>query len=636
MGKNPRNKKKPSKTYKMCYDGEGPSLTINRPKTQKELTREEMEEDLYKRIMLLNERRPIIKSLRYSNKHKMLLYGVLLDKLELDREFELEDEMVGKELIRGYKAIKEKGDPRVFIDCGRLLNVLYQVGVTTILANFMLLDVPVDRDVTMIAGRSFLYICGAIMNTIKGKMSTFDGFVHQQFNVAKVRNVHAESDSDDDEDYCLKRDDSGKPFYGPNYAKKRVVTGNNYTRVTYNNSTRKTHPSAHKKMAPRAVLMKTGLRPLNIARPVNTAHPKTTVNSARPNVMLRAVNTARPRAVNTARPRVVNTARPNSAVVNAVRASQVNAVKTSACWVWRPTKTNGASITLKRHNYIDERNDQDMFDTSILDNEEVVAEKEVSTADSVPTAGEVVTTAGVEVSTVAITSQISMDEITLAKALIDIKTSKPKAKGIMTDEEVARNLEAQMQAELEEEERLARQKEEEANIALVVKYDNTQAMMDADYELATRLQKEEIGELNIEERSRLRAVNTARPRAVNTARPRVVNTARPNSAVVNAVRASQEVSTADSVPTAGEVVTTAGVEVSTAAITSQISMDEITLAKALIDIKTSKPKAKGIVIQEPSETPKPTPIDSSQQPSKAKDKGKAKIIEPEKPLKKKD
>ncbi|GJT31950.1 ribonuclease H-like domain-containing protein [Tanacetum coccineum] len=86
-------------------------------------------------------------------------------------------------------------------------------------------------------------------------------------------------------------------------------------------------------MAPRAVLMKTGLRPLNTARPVNTAHPKTTVYSAR------------------SMPKVINTARPNSAVVNAVRANQVNAVKASACWVWRPTKLNSASITLKRHNY---------------------------------------------------------------------------------------------------------------------------------------------------------------------------------------------------------------------------------------------------------------------------------------------
>nr|GEX20551.1 hypothetical protein [Tanacetum cinerariifolium] len=43
------------------------------------------------------------------------------------------------------------------------------------------------------------------------------------------------------------------------------------------------------------------------------------------------------------------------------------------------------------------RNDQDMFDTSILDDDEVVAEKEVTTADPVTTAGEVVTIAGVEI-----------------------------------------------------------------------------------------------------------------------------------------------------------------------------------------------------------------------------------------------
>ncbi|GJX67814.1 putative reverse transcriptase domain-containing protein [Tanacetum coccineum] len=68
-----------------------------------------------------------------------------------------------------------------------------------------------------------------------------------------------------------------------------------------------------------------------------------------------AVNTARPKVVNTARPKVVKTARPNSAVVNAVRVNQANVVKTSACWVWRPTKPDSASITLKKHNYIDAR-----------------------------------------------------------------------------------------------------------------------------------------------------------------------------------------------------------------------------------------------------------------------------------------
>ncbi|GJV85850.1 hypothetical protein Tco_1525748 [Tanacetum coccineum] len=71
---------------------------------------------------------------------------------------------------------------------------------------------------------------------------------------------------------------------------------------------------------------------------------------------------------------------------------------------------------------------------------------------------------------------------------------------IKFDEEVAQRLQAQMQAELEEEERLAKQREEDANIA---EWDDVQAMMDVDYELAARLQEQEQGELTIEERSKM-------------------------------------------------------------------------------------------------------------------------------------
>ncbi|GJU89397.1 hypothetical protein Tco_1301820 [Tanacetum coccineum] len=156
MGKCLRNiKKKPAKTYKMRYDGEGPSLTVNCLKTQEELTREELEEDLYERIMLLNEKRPIIETLKYGDKHKMLLDSVLLDKLKLD------DKEKVKPRIDKVRMLDHSNAETI----GRLLNVLCQVGVTTMLANFMLLDVLVDRDVPIIPGRSFMYICGAIMNT---------------------------------------------------------------------------------------------------------------------------------------------------------------------------------------------------------------------------------------------------------------------------------------------------------------------------------------------------------------------------------------------------------------------------------------------------------------------------------------
>ncbi|GJV04824.1 putative ribonuclease H-like domain-containing protein [Tanacetum coccineum] len=144
--------------------------------------------------------------------------------------------------------------------------------------------------------------------------------------------------------------DKKKEFVKPKNHEKLVKKS---VRVNYNYTTNKTHLNAQRNMVPRAVLMKTGLKPFNTARTVNTIHPNTTVFSAKP--MLRFSKTAQSTLVNTARPKAVKTARPNSAVVNAVRVNQENAVKTSAYWVWRPTKPDSASITLKKHNYIDAR-----------------------------------------------------------------------------------------------------------------------------------------------------------------------------------------------------------------------------------------------------------------------------------------
>ncbi|GJZ44473.1 hypothetical protein Tco_0591728 [Tanacetum coccineum] len=114
--------------------------------------------------------------------------------------------------------------------------------------------------------------------------------------------------------------------------------------------------------------------------------------------------------------------------------------------------------------------------------------------------------------------------------------------------------------------------------------------------------------------------------------------------------AEKEVSVADPVTTAGEVVTTANVEVTTANAPTT-TIDELTLAQTLIEIKaakpkavtsaatiaiTTRPKAGGVVVQEPSEfKTTSSPLQASQLPH-AKDKGKAKMVEPEKSLKKKD
>ncbi|GJS63654.1 hypothetical protein Tco_0678218 [Tanacetum coccineum] len=86
------------------------------------------------------------------------------------------------------------------------------------------------------------------------------------------------------------------------------------------------------------------------------------------------------------------------------------------------------------------------------------------------------------VSTAKVTTTTTVDELTLAQTLIEIKAPKPKvvttaatttttavtrpkARGVVIQEpKIAQRLQEELQAELEEEERLARQKEEEDNL----------------------------------------------------------------------------------------------------------------------------------------------------------------------------
>ncbi|GJX79512.1 hypothetical protein Tco_0327661 [Tanacetum coccineum] len=187
-----------------------------------------------------------------------------------------------------------------------------------------------------------------------------------------------------------------------------------------------------------------------------------------------------------------------------------------------------------------------------IDEREVSTGVEDSAAPTIPvtTADEGVTAAKIDEITPTSAPTTVIDELTLAQTLIEIKaakpkavttaatttTTRPKARGVVVqepsefrtttsspqasqpsktkdkgkaimiepevplkrkdqvalDEEMARNLEAQLQAELIEEEKMARKKEEEANIALIESWENTQAMMEADRLLAERLQTREM------------------------------------------------------------------------------------------------------------------------------------------------
>ncbi|GJW28223.1 hypothetical protein Tco_0045098 [Tanacetum coccineum] len=152
--------------------------------------------------------------------------------------------------------------------------------------------------------------------------------------------------------------------------------------------------------------------------------------------------------------------------------------------------------------------DKEMFDIGVLDGDEVLAESKVSVKDM----------------------NLSVDEVTLAQALAALKSvkvyctrpkakglviheeeqattptvssqqpSKDKGKGIMVEEPVKmkkkdqisldEELAFKLQAE-EEEERFAREKSQREEETNIVSWDNIQAMIDADYQMAQQMQEE--------------------------------------------------------------------------------------------------------------------------------------------------
>ncbi|GJX55356.1 reverse transcriptase domain-containing protein [Tanacetum coccineum] len=117
----------------------------------------------------------------------------------------------------------------------------------------------------------------------------------------------------------------------------------------------------------------------------------------------------------------------------------------------------------------DEEKDACIVDVNTLTDDEVLAKQEVATKDV----------------------NLTINEVTLAQALAALKSVKPKLKDNVVEELTE-----------EEEERLAREKAqqiEEANIA----WDDVQAKVEADYQLAQRLQAQEQEELTDEEKARL-------------------------------------------------------------------------------------------------------------------------------------
>ncbi|GKA36518.1 hypothetical protein Tco_0723009 [Tanacetum coccineum] len=244
MGKSSRNKKRAMENLNFFNQDIGTFSAAGGHLTQEEAAKEALAIRMSRKFALLKEERPIIKTMAYHNKYKKFLDEIWKDKVELDGKIVKEEEEEVKR-IKG-KALKEKDDHGAFIfpirlegqlgredmkkvdrgitminhtqaeAMGILTNILCQVGVTTLIAKFLILDISIDCDAPIVVGRGFLRMIGGIVNTPERLISTFDGFCHQTFRAARsyvMRN--AKSDSDDEEEYQIQRNKFGAPIYGP-------------------------------------------------------------------------------------------------------------------------------------------------------------------------------------------------------------------------------------------------------------------------------------------------------------------------------------------------------------------------------------------------------------------------------------
>ncbi|GJW42260.1 hypothetical protein Tco_0071059 [Tanacetum coccineum] len=144
-----------------------------------------------------------------------------------------------------------------------------------------------------------------------------------------------------------------------------------------------TYPHPKRNFVPRAVLMKSGLKILNIvrqnssraavsvntARPINTAYPRPIVNSE--NTASNVFNRAHSHVIRTFNKFItnknsnfnenVNTIRENvttvgtKAVISYNKGNEANVVKASACWVWRPKHKVLDHLELQEKGVIDSR-----------------------------------------------------------------------------------------------------------------------------------------------------------------------------------------------------------------------------------------------------------------------------------------
>ncbi|GKD38348.1 hypothetical protein Tco_1258555, partial [Tanacetum coccineum] len=229
MGKESINKKKVMENIMYFNNGVGPSSSIGIPLTQEEAKKRALAHNISMRYEILEEVRSVIETLAYNDKYQKLLDEIWADKVKLDGMIKPEEEKA-MEKMKG-QMLKEKKDPGAFIFPIRLEgrineNALADTGSDTNTMPYRIYEqlgrddiMKEDRNITMInyteaevTGRLVNVLCQVGFTTLI--LTTFDGLTRQTFRAARSKKIIiAESDSDDEEDYVIKRNDMGTPIH---------------------------------------------------------------------------------------------------------------------------------------------------------------------------------------------------------------------------------------------------------------------------------------------------------------------------------------------------------------------------------------------------------------------------------------
>ncbi|GJW34478.1 putative reverse transcriptase domain-containing protein [Tanacetum coccineum] len=205
--KSSRNKKRAMENHNFFYQDIGTCSSTGGHLTQEEAAKEALAIRMSKKFAFLDEERLE----GHVNKNALADTGLDINTMP----YWIYEQLGREDMKKVERGITMINHTQVEV-IGILTNVLCQLGVTTLIAKFLILDILIDRDSPIVIGRGFLRTISCIVNTSERLFSTFDGFCHQTFHAARsdvMRN--AKSDSDDEEDYQIKRNKFGAPVYGP-------------------------------------------------------------------------------------------------------------------------------------------------------------------------------------------------------------------------------------------------------------------------------------------------------------------------------------------------------------------------------------------------------------------------------------